>query len=1281
MFTHPRRRFRLRRAAAVTASVVAMAGVCATASQASPAGAAAAATARTSLPIYLNTHYSFAERAADLVSRMTLAEKLQQLNTGNDNLTTPSPAIPRLGVQQYTYWNEALHGVYWLGDEDDADGASQSAQATSYPSNLAATMSWNPQLVYEEGSAIAQEARGFVDPSLYGTAQNNLGPSASDYGALSYFAPTVNMDRDPRWGRADETYGEDPDLAAAMAGEFVDGIQGETMTGKSETGYLEVAATAKHFLMNNEEDDRTTGSSNTTDANIRDYYTKQFASLTENAHVAGVMTSYNAVNGTPSPADTYTANELLQRTYGFNGYTTSDCNAVNTEYSTSGHDWAPPGWTTNGSTWTNTTTGQQTPAQAGAEAWALRAGTQLECTAASPSALQDALNDGVLSEGVIDNALVHIFTMRMETGEFNPRGTVPYTKITSSVIQDKAHQELARELADQDLVLLRNNNVAGTSSPLLPVDAAKLSNVVIVGNLANTVTLGDYSGDPTYTTTAVQGITDEVKAANPGATITYDSCGTSTTSTTSTTAASCSAATLAAIKSASLVIVYVGTNLSNGTEGLDRTSLAMSGNYDSLISQVAAVGNPRTALVIQSDGPVDIGNVQQDFPAIVFSSYNGQAQGQALADVLTGAVNPSGHLDFTWYADDSQLPDISNYGLTAAQTSGLGRTYMYFTGTPTYPFGYGLSYTTFRYSRVRASSDTINANGTVKVSFNVTNTGTVPGATVAQLYAAPQFSVAGTSQPDKQLVGFQRTKELKPGQTQHITLTVSASALEQWDETTLKQVVPDGSYQFQVSADSSAVQGAATVDITGAITPKVAYVTVQPDQVIFSPGQTLNLDATNPWPADDTDPSLQQPHAEADNVVEAVNNDQSFVNLADAKVTYSSNDPRVASVAPDGTVTMNGPGVATISATVDGVTGSTPIAVTEPLTATAPASIVAGDTTTVTSTFSNPGTTALRNVTVSLTAPGGWTLTPDSATTASTLAPGQPLTTTWTATVPVDAAAGSYEFPATAVYTSANGRGSSSSAAAVSVLTPFTVTASTTLLPIPEGGSGSVTYTVANNTSGALPVALTTQAPSGVTVTPAAGVLDVPAGGSLPITLDVSNSDQTPGTGTLTVTGSVDGATVSSSVTLELLGSDLAFNPGGQEYPQAFATSNQPDFPPSLATDGNPDTFWVSSGTTAGQGPTPSDPIALGVDFGAPETIGSVTMIPRSGYGPTAYSIQISSDDQAWTTVATVPSAANGTVTTSFTPVTAQYLRLLITGSYDTTDRNVQVAELQPSSP
>jgi len=415
----------------------------------------------------------------------------------------------------------------------------------------------------------------------------------------------------------------------------------------------------------------------------------------------------------------------------------------------------------------------------------------------------------------------------------------------------------------------------------------------------------------------------------------------------------------------------------------------MPGNYDSLISQVSALGNPRMALVIQSDGPVDLGNVQNDFPAIVFSGYNGESQGTALADVLTGAQNPSGHLDFTWYSGDSQLPAMDNYGLTPAQTGGLGRTYQYFTGAPTYPFGYGLSYTTFKYSGVHANPSA-SANGTVAVNFDVTNTGTVPGSTVAQLYVAPQFTVAGTELPKKELEGFQRTAVLAPGQSQHLTLTVNAASLSQWDEQSLKQVVYDGPYQFQVGPDSAAPAASPVVAIHGTIAPQVQYVTVQPDQVTFKPGDSFSLTGKNPWIASDTNSSLEQPHATADNVVQAVNNDQSFADLSHATVTYASSNPSVASVSSAGKVTAVAHGAATISVTVNGVTGSTPIVVQQPFTLTAPPVVTPGSTVTVTTALPAAGRQPLTNVRVTLAAPGGWTATATSPSTFATVAPARP---------------------------------------------------------------------------------------------------------------------------------------------------------------------------------------------------------------------------------------------------------------------------------------------------
>ncbi|MFC0435160.1 glycoside hydrolase family 3 C-terminal domain-containing protein [Kutzneria buriramensis] len=955
------------------------------------------AAATDPLPVYKDTHYSFAERAADLVSRMTLEEKVRQLSTNS------APAIPRLGVQQYTYWSEGQHGINRLGAATNPNTPPDQVHATSFPTNFASSMAWDPSLEYQETTAISDEIRGFLDKSLWGVSPNNIGPDVNDYGSLTYWAPTVNMDRDPRWGRTDEAFGEDPYLVGQIAGAFVNGYQGNKQNGQSGNGYLKVAATAKHYALNDVELNRTGISSDASDADIRDYYTAQFRSLIENAHVSGLMTSYNAINGTPSVADTYTTNALAQRTYGFGGYITSDCGAVGTTYKqpNDGHNWAPPGWTTDGkgsgATWTNTASGQKVSGPAGGEAYALRAGTALNCPGEENTLpnIQEAIDAGVLSEGALDAALVPVFTVRMQTGEFDPVGSVPYTKITKDTIQSPAHQALAQQVADNSLVLLKNDH------SVLPVNPSKVRKVVVLGDMANKVTLGNYSGQPTVQVGAVGGI----KAAIPGAQVIFDAAGTSTGSTGP---AVLSAQTQADIKSADLVVEFVGTDGSVANEGHDRSTLAIPGNYHSLITQVAALGNPNTALVVQSDGPVVLDDVQGSVPSILFSGYNGQAQGAALADVLTGKQNPSGHLNFTWYKDDSQLPPMNDYGLAPSATNGLGRTYQYFTGTPSYPFGYGLSYSTFAYSPASIDKSTVNADGTVNVSFTVTNTGRTAGATVAQLYAAQQFTVPNVELPIKRLAGFAKTNVLKPGQSQKITIPVTISDLSLWDGT--RQTVYDGVFQFQVASNSRDVAGSVKTTVTGAITPKISYVTVQPGQVEFRAGDTIDLTGKNKWIADDTG----QQHAVADDIVMAVNNDQSFVDLSKAKVTYASSNTAVATVDAKGLVRAAGDGVATIKVTVNGVTGTAVVVVGHSLTLSIPPMVQAGNSITATTSFANGGNTAITNVTMSITAPAGWTATATSPASFPSVAGGQTVKTTWQITAPGSATPGAYAFSASA---------------------------------------------------------------------------------------------------------------------------------------------------------------------------------------------------------------------------------------------------------------------------
>ncbi len=977
---------------------------------------AALRPARRPVPVYRDTRYSFAERAADLVSRMTLVEKVLQLRT------TSAPAIGRLGVQQYTYSNEGQHGINSLGANTDHGDVSGGVHATSFPSNFASSMSWDPGLLHAEATAISSEARGFLDKSLWGIGQNNLGPLPGNYGCLTYWAPTVNLDRDPRWGRTDEAFGEDPYLAARMAGAYVNGYQGQALDGTSLVGYLKVAATAKHYALNNVEVGRTGVSSDVDDRSLREYYLRHFPGLIEQAHVAGLMTAYNAINGTPAVANTYTVNQIAQRTFGFTGYVTSDCGAVGTTYKRfpAGHDWAPPGWSTdhNGdnATWTNAA-GTRISGAAGGQAYALRAGTHLNCTGDEDNLanIEQAIRAGVLSEGVIDNALLHVFTVRMRTGEFDPAERAPYTKITKDVIQSPAHQALAAKVAANSLVLLKNNTVPTLGRPLLPANAQYLNRVVILGDLADKVTLGDYSGSPYFQANAVQGIRAAVLRANPTASVVYDAAHTSTTATGP---AVLSARTSDEIRSADLVVVFVGTDADTADEGRDRTSLAMPGNYGSLITQVSRLGNANTLLVIQSNGPVKIDDVQGAVPAILFSGYNGQSQGTALADALLGKQNPSGHLNFTWYRDDAQLPAMSNYGLVPGATGGIGRTYQYFTGTPTYPFGYGLSYTTFAYSNVSVDPPQVSADGTVTVSFDITNTGSTRGATVAQLYLATPFPVPDVELPIKRLAGFTKTAVLRPGQRQHIRLPVKVSDLAFWDATAMRSVVHAGAYEFQVGRDAATVVGSATVEVSGSLTPHVRYVTVQPESVIFTVGDTLDLTGKNQWIKDDTNPARERRNLSitADNVVEAVNNDQSFVDLSQVEVAYRSSDPAAVTISGTGQVKAVGDGVATITVTVDGVDGSAVVVVLGGLILDAPPVAAPGSTVTATTRFRNAAGLPKDRVTTALSAAGGWTVAATSPSTFDRVDSGQSVQTTWSVTLPATAQPGRYPLTAMSTY-------------------------------------------------------------------------------------------------------------------------------------------------------------------------------------------------------------------------------------------------------------------------
>jgi beta-glucosidase len=757
-----------------------------------------ASASRASAPIYLNRSYTPAERAADLVSRMSLAEKAQEMNSSQ------APAIPRLGIAAWGWWNESNHGVN-ASTITPTGNATTLTNTTSYPSDLSMGSSWDPKLVYREASLIGDEARDTAPA-------NRLN--------LDFYAPTVNLSRDPRWGRNDESWSEDPTLTAALAGQYVDGLQGQTPDGrlpKSARGYYKAIATLKHYAANNSEVNRRNGSADMDQRTLREYYTKQFADIIEQAHPGSIMSSYNSVNGVPAAASVQLISDLARDTYGFNGYFTSDCDAVYEIQA--GHHWQPP-------------TASAPLDQYGRSAYAISAGEDLDCnwgyhdqysygnTVPTAIAQKIRTETDTFNVGDVDTSLTRLFTARIETGEFDDENQVPWvrearqrlggTTWTSSasnnaITETPERLAQAQQSAEQDLVLLKNDKVGG--APLLPlaVPKHKAFRVAVVGYFAHPQQLftGGYSSIQTgagaaNNIDAYTGIKSAIEARDPDAQVDFlpGVTGGSTAGKLTTV----DPATIAAVKGYDAVVVVAGTDSTTASEDHDRTTTALPGAQAAMISQVEAA-NPRTVVYLQTVGSVDVRSFEATSPAILWSSYLGQRQGLAIANVLLGTVNPSGHLPFTWYTDDSQLPAITDYAIRPSQ-SAPGRTYMYFTGTSSFPFGHGLSYSSFRFSDFKVAKHSVGASGTISATATVTNTGTVTGAATPQLYVTTPFAPASAERPAKRLLAFDRVV-VKPGRSAKVHFSAPASQLAFLNEKSQTMQVDRGTYGLQLAASAS----------------------------------------------------------------------------------------------------------------------------------------------------------------------------------------------------------------------------------------------------------------------------------------------------------------------------------------------------------------------------------------------------------------------------------------------------------------------------------------------
>lgn len=440
---------------------------------------------------YQDTSLSFEERAADLVSRMTTEEKLSQFGSNN-------VAISRLGIRHYNYWRECLHGVARMHE----DTSIKSNTATSFPYSISMGASWNPELIKAIGSATSDEARGFDNEYKVG---------------LNYFSPTINLYRDPRWGRSNESYSEDAWLTSLIGEGFVNGLQGD------DEVYKKVNATIKHYALNNSEYNREKGDSVADNRTVLEQYTRAFKYICLNTDISSVMSSYNRVNGVPASANRYLLTDLLRERWGFGGFVVSDCGAVADIYLTNRHHWKPTADNMKDAAISyeelaDYVTKQGYVTEQGAVALALMAGLDLNCGSAFGGYLGRALEDGLVTMGDVDLALTRIFTSRFATGEFDPAEDVPYASDEYSLKNQQesaAHRQLAEDAADEGIVLLKNDNA-------LPLNAEKLKNIVLVGENVNKVILGGYSGKSSdeYASTPAQGVTNLLKEKNPNANIT-----------------------------------------------------------------------------------------------------------------------------------------------------------------------------------------------------------------------------------------------------------------------------------------------------------------------------------------------------------------------------------------------------------------------------------------------------------------------------------------------------------------------------------------------------------------------------------------------------------------------------------------------------------------------------------------------------------------------------------------------------------------------------------------
>ncbi|TVU16304.1 hypothetical protein EJB05_39861 [Eragrostis curvula] len=713
-------------ASAMLVAAVVAALLCCNAEAQTPVFACDASNATVASYGFCNASASAAARAADLVSRLTLAEKV-------GFLVDKQAALPRLGIPAYEWWSEALHGVSYVGPGTRFSPLVPGA--TSFPQPILTAASFNVTLFRAIGEVVSNEAR----------AMHNVGLAG-----LTFWSPNINIFRDPRWGRGQETPGEDPLLTSKYAVGYVTGLQ-DAGAGDS----LKVAACCKHYTAYDVDNwkgvERYTFNAVVSQQDLDDTFQPPFKSCVIDGNVASVMCSYNQVNGKPTCADKDLLSGVIRGDWKLNGYISSDCDSVDVLYNNQHYTKTPED----------------------AAAISIKAGLDLNCGNFLAQHTVAAVNAGKLSESDVDRAITNNFITLMRLGFFNgdPR-KLPFGNLTPKDVCTSANQELARETARQGIVLLKNKGA-------LPLSAKSIKSMAVIGPNANAsfTMIGNYEGTPCKYTTPLQGLGANVATVyQPGCT----NVGCSGNS------LQLDAATKAAA-SADVTVLVVGADQSIERESLDRTSLLLPGQQPQLVSAVANASRGPCILVIMSGGPFDISfaKASDKIAAILWVGYPGEAGGAAIADVLFGYHNPSGRLPVTWYPESFTKVPMTDMRMRPDNSTGYpGRTYRFYTGETVYAFGDGLSYTSFAHELASAPPKqvavplaqghaclaeecaSVEAEGehceglAFDVHLRVQNAGETAGAHAVLLFSSPP-SVHNA--PAKRLLGFEKVR-LEPGQ-------------------------------------------------------------------------------------------------------------------------------------------------------------------------------------------------------------------------------------------------------------------------------------------------------------------------------------------------------------------------------------------------------------------------------------------------------------------------------------------------------------------------------------